>query len=155
MSQRESLVAAATARSFHDEIILFESDADMRGWAYNFVLQLRGRGYEHWILLSDAAATCETIHTEWSTMVVAHEAQPLSCVFSSQPANHSGWNRWLGEGWSRRGGQPFVYPMWATRWCQRPNAATVAAMSLMLPKHRRRSQVVGEPSAAATGQERA
>ena len=131
MSQQGSLVAAATARSFHDEIILFESDADMRGWAYNFVLQLRAQGYEHWLLLSDAAATCDTIHAEWATMVVAHNTQPLSCVFSSQPANHSGWTRWLGEGWSQRRGQPFVYPMWATRWCSLPNPRPPATIPLL------------------------
>lgn len=112
----ERLAAAAAQRSFLGEIILFESDLTMRGWAFNFVLQLRGRGYEHWLLLSDGAASCDTVHADWTGMIAAHGVRPLSCVYSSQPAAHPGWDRWLGQGWSSRSGEPNVYPMWATRW---------------------------------------
>ena len=45
LSRAVDLHTVATERSFHDEVIIFESDVTMCGWAYNFVLQLRGRGY--------------------------------------------------------------------------------------------------------------
>ena len=39
-----------TRRSFKEEIIIFESDAQMKGWAYHWVNQMRQIGYEHWTI---------------------------------------------------------------------------------------------------------
>ena len=40
-------------RSYRGEIIMFTADANMAGWGFHWVNQLRKGGYEHWVMLAD------------------------------------------------------------------------------------------------------
>jgi len=84
----------ARARGWHNEMILFTADSSMAGWGFHFVTQLRARGYEHWIILSDGPENCRGMHRQWDAMMQAHREQPLSCVYSSYPGSHPGWEQW-------------------------------------------------------------
>ncbi|KAL1525165.1 hypothetical protein AB1Y20_020036 [Prymnesium parvum] len=101
-------------RSFQQEIILFESDAQMKGWAYHWVHQMRRMGYEHWTILTDGNATCQALHAGWRPMVDAHGEEDLSCVWSSFPRTHAGWAQWA----PKAGPDVLhnVYQLWCTRW---------------------------------------
>mmetsp|Transcript_24352 Transcript_24352/g.76415 ORF Transcript_24352/g.76415 Transcript_24352/m.76415 type:complete len:224 (-) Transcript_24352:199-870(-) len=108
-------------------MILFTADSSMAGWGFHFVTQLRARGYEHWIILSDGPENCRGMHRQWDAMMQAHREQPLSCVYSSYPGSHPGWEQWKP---GTKKGQPGatdnmhkVYIFWATRW--------VAALALL------------------------
>ena len=61
----------AQLRSWKREIILFTADANMAGWGYHWVAQLRKMGYEHWVMLADAEPTCTSINEQWEPMVRA------------------------------------------------------------------------------------
>ena len=109
-------VAARVAkeRSYKGEIIMFTSDAKFAGWGFHWVKQLRSRGYEHWMILSDGKANCRGMHKKWNAVQAASGDAPLSCVYSSYPRKHPGWDQWAG----RRGTDAIhdVYILWATRW---------------------------------------
>lgn len=119
--------AVARTRGWRNEIILFTADSHMSGWAFHFVTQLRSRRLENWVILSDGPNSCESMHLQWDQMVKAHGEQPLSCVHSSYPASHPGWEQWAP--YARKGspgkkdGRHQVYIFWATRW--------VAALALL------------------------
>ena len=104
----------ADLRSYRKEIIMFTSDNQMGGWAYHWVNQMRRWGYEHHFILGDAPETCATLSKGWAPMVAKHQEEPLSCVWSSFPWGHPGW-----EQWKPRGGEDslhHVYILWASRW---------------------------------------
>jgi hypothetical protein len=84
----------AQTRGWRNEMILFTADSSMAGWGFHFVTQLRARGYEHWIILSDGPENCKGMHGQWDAMVRAHGEPPLSCVYSSYPGSHPGWEQW-------------------------------------------------------------
>ena len=85
----------AQLRSWKREIILFTADANMVGWGYHWVAQLRKMGYEHWVMLADAEPTCTSINEQWEPMVRAFAEERLSCAWSSAPRAHPGWAQWL------------------------------------------------------------
>ncbi|KAL1511963.1 hypothetical protein AB1Y20_005243 [Prymnesium parvum] len=99
------------SRSERGELILFATNRRMRGWTYNFVLQLRSRGYENWIALADGNATCAELHGGWSPMVERHASLPLACVWSSYPPSHPGW-----ANWGAADDLLSIYQLWSTRW---------------------------------------
>lgn len=101
-------------RSYRNEIILFTSDHQMGGWAYHWVQQMRQWGYEHHFILGDNPGTCETLSKGWEPMVERYGEERLSCVWSSFPWGHPGW-----EQWKPRHGEDslhHVYILWASRW---------------------------------------
>ena len=101
-------------RSYRREMIMFTSDHQMGGWAYHWVRQMRRWGYEHWMILGDQESTCETLSNGWRPMVDRYSEEPLSCVWSSYPKSHPGWNQWK----PRHGADSLhnVYMLWASRW---------------------------------------
>jgi len=109
LAQTGAVEQVVASRSHRGEIILFTSDANMPGWAFHFVLTLRRVGYEHWLLLADADATCDALHERWRPMETQHTEAPLSCAWSSYPASHPGWQKW-------QPGVPKVFKLWASRW---------------------------------------
>ena len=100
-------------RSYKSELIMFTSDHQMIGWAGHWVNQMRQRGYEHWLILGDQESTCHTLQKNWRPMVERYAEEPLSCVWSSYPKSHPGW-----EQWRPRNKEPLhnVYILWASRW---------------------------------------
>ena len=54
----------------------------MLEWSYHWVLQLRARGYEHWLLLGDTRRTCEALHKGWAPMVETSTASARSRAHS-------------------------------------------------------------------------
>lgn len=102
-------------RSYRSEIIIFTAEASMAGWGFHWVKQLRGRGYEHWLILSDGAENCRGMHKKWERVQAATSNEPLSCVYSSYPRTHPGWKQWAGHG-GREDKMHNVYVLWATRW---------------------------------------
>lgn len=104
----------AQSRSYKGEIIIFESDAQMRGWAYHWVNQMRQLEYEHWVILTDGNKTCSALHDGWRPMTQRYGEEALSCVWSSFPKVHSGWAQWA----PRTGVDAMhsVYQLWSTRW---------------------------------------
>ena len=104
----------ARRRSYKGEIIMFTSDNQMGGWAYHWVNQMRIQGYEHWLILADEKSTCGVLQDGWAPMVTKFGEEPLSCVYSSYPKEHPGW-----EQWKPRGGEDslhHVYILWSSRW---------------------------------------
>ncbi|KAL1507134.1 hypothetical protein AB1Y20_007987 [Prymnesium parvum] len=104
----------AETRSYRKELILFTADAEMAGWGFHFVRQLRARGYEHWLILSDGGENCDAMHRKWELVQAATDEPPLSCVYSSYPRAHEGWAQWTSH--SRADKMHQVYILWATRW---------------------------------------
>ena len=104
----------AKHRAYKKETIMFTSDHQMGGWAYHWVNQMRNWGYEHWLILGDQESTCHTLQDGWGKMVKAHSEEPLSCVWSSYPKAHKGWQQWT----PRAGADSLhnVYILWASRW---------------------------------------
>ena len=104
----------AKHRAYKKETIMFTSDHQMGGWAYHWVNQMRNWGYEHWLILGDQESTCHTLQDGWGKMVKAHGEEPLSCVWSSYPKAHKGWQQWT----PRAGADSLhnVYILWASRW---------------------------------------
>ena len=108
LSSSDAAIAQLVAsRSFRGETILFTSDGSMGGWAFHFVHQLRRVGYEHWFILADTDATCNELHRMWRPMEERYAEVPLSCAFSTFPADHRGWTRWSTSP---------VFKLWSTRW---------------------------------------
>jgi hypothetical protein len=93
---------------------MFTSDHQMGGWAYHWVNQMRRWGYEHWLILGDKESTCHTLSNGWQPMVERYGEEPLSCVWSSYPKAHRGWEQWK----PRHGTDSlhYVYILWASRW---------------------------------------
>ena len=114
IAQPGAAATVAQTRSYKREIIIFESDASMAGWAFYWVGQMRRKGYEHWIILADQEASCTSINSQWQPMVEKHHEQPLSCAWSSYPRTHPGWAQWA----PRKGEDNMhnVYILWSTRW---------------------------------------
>ena len=81
-------------RSYKRELIMFTSDHQMIGWAGHWVNQMRRKGYEHWLILGDRESTCHTLQANWQPMVQRYGEEPLSCVWSSYPRSHPGWQQW-------------------------------------------------------------
>ena len=107
----------AQLRSWKREIILFTADANMAGWGYHWVAQLRKMGYEHWVMLADAEPTCTSINEQWEPMVRAFAEERLSCAWSSAPRAHPGWAQWRAS--RKVGGMDTydkIYLFWCTRW---------------------------------------
>jgi len=108
LAQPGSVERLVQTRSHRGEIIMFIGTPTMAGWTFNFVNQLRGAGYEHWFILSDTGASCSRLGEMWAPLQAPpHNEPPLSCVWSTYPHNHSGWERWKATA---------LYQMWSVRW---------------------------------------
>ena len=105
----------ASTRAYRGEIILFTAEEEMAGWGFHWVNQLRTRGYEHWLILSDGAENCRKMHEKWRAVQAVGGDEPLSCVFSSYPKSHAGWRQWAGAH-GRVDKMHRVYVLWASRW---------------------------------------
>ena len=106
---------AARVRSYRKEIIIFESDKSMGGWAFYWVHQMRRKGYEHWLILADKEESCTSLQTQWEPMVSTYHEQPLSCAWSSYPRSHPGWTQWRPRN-GKEDNMHNVYILWSTRW---------------------------------------
>ena len=104
----------AQSRAINGELILFSSNAQMAGWTYNWVSQLRKWGRENWLILADSNSTCGVLERGWEPMARLHRESPLTCVWSSYPTAHPGWSQWGGG--STQDALFRVYIFWATRW---------------------------------------
>ena len=106
--------SVAQLRGQRGEVILFTSNAQMTGWTYNWVSQLRQRGHENWLLLADGERTCSILQQGWMPMVLQHGEAPLPCIWSSYPGSHPGWSQWG----KLQGNDDLyrVYMFWSTRW---------------------------------------
>ena len=116
-TRRANSGASPSCRSWKREIILFTADANMAGWGYHWVAQLRKMGYEHWVMLADAEPTCTSINEPWEPMVRAFAEERLSCAWSSAPRAHPGWAQWRAS--RKVGGMDTydkIYLFWCTRW---------------------------------------
>ena len=114
LAQPGAMRQAARTRSYKKEIIIFESDKAMAGWAFYWVNQMRRKGYEHWLILADKDESCASIRSQWEPMMTQHGEEPLSCAWSSYPRTHPGWAQWQ----PRKGEDNMhnVYILWSTRW---------------------------------------
>ena len=114
LAQPGAMRQAARTRSYKKEIIIFESDKSMAGWAFYWVNQMRRKGYEHWLILADKDESCSSIRSQWEPMMTKHGEEPISCAWSSYPRTHPGWAQWQ----PRKGEDNMhnVYILWSTRW---------------------------------------
>ena len=90
LSAPGALRAAARARSYKSELILFSFDFCGIAEAISLVVNLRRSSFEHFLPLSDGLETCEALRSSAATRGVG----PLPCFYSSWPSNHSGWKLW-------------------------------------------------------------
>ena len=119
LAQPGAVEKAARVRSYRKEIIIFESDKSMGGWAFYWVNQMRRKGYEHWLILADKEESCESLQEQWQPMVATFNEQPLSCAWSSYPRTHPGWAQWrpgASKGKGKEDNMHNVYILWSMRW---------------------------------------
>uniref|UniRef100_A0A7S4ETJ9 Nucleotide-diphospho-sugar transferase domain-containing protein n=1 Tax=Chrysotila carterae TaxID=13221 RepID=A0A7S4ETJ9_CHRCT len=103
-------------RTYKGELILFAFDLCSVSDALNAVLMLRHVGFEHFLPLTDGAATCEALHA-----LADVKALPTTpCFWSSSSNNHKGWDTWgAGAGCvsgERRRGYCKAEQLWAIRY---------------------------------------